>query len=159
METACQPDSRLVVLHVDDDHNDMALFALAIEQTDTPIWVQTAFGTTEAIAYLEGKGRYADRNLHPMPNLVLLDLKMHAGDGFEFLERRKDSNFAAVPVVIFTGNQNQDDIERALKLGATRHIEKPMSFKELMAAAGRIWAYGKEAKAAEADRGKKELAG
>ncbi len=137
----------------------MALFALAVEQSDSPIWVQTAFGTTEAIAYLEGKGRYANRNLHPMPDLILLDLKMHAGDGFEFLERRRGSSFAAVPVVIFTGNQNQADIERALKLGATRHIEKPMLFKELIAAAGRIWAYGQEAKAVEAEHGKRELTG
>ncbi len=131
------------MLLVDDDHNDMALFALAVEQTDTPIWVQTALGVQQAIAYLEGQGQYADRRLHPKPDLVLLDLKMHMGDGFEFLEwRRKSPQHAGTQVVVFTGNQYQSDIQRALQLGATSHIHKPMSYKELKLTVREIWEWG-----------------
>ncbi len=134
-----------MVLLVDDDHNDMALFALAVEQTDTPIWVQTALGIQEAMAYLQGTSKYSDRNLHPEPQLILLDLKMDSGDGFDFLQwRRQSGRFLAIPVVIFTGNQNQADLERAVSLGATTHIEKPMSFQELKATVRQIWRYGRE---------------
>jgi CheY-like chemotaxis protein len=138
---------RLVVLLIDDDHNDMALFALAVEQTDTPIWVQTVLGIQEAFEYLEGRGRYSNRDLHPLPDLVLLDLKMHMGDGFDFLGWRQNSpQVGDIPVLVFTGNQYQSDIERALELGATAHVHKPMSFIELKTTVREIWDYGKTLK-------------
>lgn len=141
--TTCHTGTSLVVLLVDDDHNDMALFALAVEQTDTPIWVQTALGVRQAIAYLEGQDKFADRNLHPFPDLLLLDLKMHMGDGFEFLEWRQRSNrFASLPVVVFSGNQYQADIHRAVQLGASSHINKPMSFKELKDTVRKVLEFG-----------------
>ena len=68
---------------------------------------------------------------------------MHSGDGFEFLKWRNRSNFSSLTVVVFTGNQYQVDIERALELGASTHIEKPMSFKELMVTTRQIWTYCK----------------
>ncbi len=136
---ACNPENKPVVLLVDDDRNDQALFALAVEQTDAPLWVQTVQSVQQATAYLEGRGKFADRNLHPEPRLVLLDLKMELGDGFEFLEWRKQTKpFSSIPVVIFTGHQYKTDIERALKLGAYAHVHKPMSFREMKSAVVRI---------------------
>ncbi len=136
---SCSPENKTVVLLVDDDRNDMALFTLAVEQTEAPLWVQTAQGIQQATAYLEGRGGFGDRNLHPQPALVLLDLKMDMGDGFEFLEwRRKSKKFASLPVVVFTGHQYKTDIERALKLGANGYVDKPMSFQELKGAVQQI---------------------
>ncbi len=142
---------QLVVLLIDDDHNDMALFALAVDQTDTPMWVQTALGIQQGIAYLEGRGQYSDRDLHPLPNLILLDLKMHMGDGFEFLDwRQKFPQFQNIPVLVFSGNQYQSDLQRALALGATSHVHKPMSYKELKATVREIWNYGNSLKGGNA---------
>ena len=45
-----------MVLVIDDDHNDLALFAVAVDHANRPIWVQNASGTEQAIDYLEGRG-------------------------------------------------------------------------------------------------------
>jgi CheY-like chemotaxis protein len=136
---------RMVVLLVDDDRNDQALFALAVDQADAPLWVHNTPDCQQAIDYLEGHGRYADRALHPAPNLVLLDLKMDVGDGFEFLAWRQHSEqFRSLPVILFTGSQYQRDIERALQMGATAHLNKPLAFRELVAAVKQICALAKQ---------------
>ena len=69
----------LDALLVDDDSNDCALFGLAVERTGLNILLQTAPGGEQAIDYLEGRGAYADRSIHPLPDLVVLDLDMRVG--------------------------------------------------------------------------------
>jgi CheY-like chemotaxis protein len=75
----------LDLLLVDDDHNDCALLRIAIDKSDLKICLQTVTDGDEAIDYLEGRGVYADRSLHPFPALVLLDLDRRLTGGWNFL--------------------------------------------------------------------------
>jgi CheY-like chemotaxis protein len=132
----------LKVLYVDDDHNDLALFAAAAEKTDLDIWVHTASAVDQAVEMLEGRGNYADRSLHPLPDLILLDLVMPAPSGFDFLQWHFDSAFKSIPVIVFCGSSYEDDRQRALTLGASFFVEKPAGFGELQQVVRRLWSFG-----------------
>src|ERR1035438_4872575 len=88
------------VLYVEDDADDFALLKLVNQRCGTPFNLQYAGDGEEAIAYLEGAGAFADREEHPFPDLVLLDLKMPKLDGFEVLQWiRSNPLTMSVPVV------------------------------------------------------------
>ena len=132
----------LQVLLVDDDHNDRAIFGLAADRTDLDLWVQTAAGAPQAIAYLEGEGTYADRTLHPLPELLLLDLMMPGMDGFEFLAWLKASpRFRELPVIVLSGSEDKHERERALSLGAARVMLKPFDFEAWKTVVNEVWLF------------------
>ena len=79
----------------------------------------------DAVAYLSGKGRYSDRDTHPAPCLVLLDLSLPRLSGFEVLQwLRKQPDLGLLPVVVLTSSKDQGDIDRAYGLGANSYLLK-----------------------------------
>jgi len=144
----------LDVLLVDDDRNDLALFGMAAERVDVNIWLQTASSAEQAIDYLEGKDHYADRTLHPVPDLLLLDLVMPGMDGFDFLAWRKNSPPPVkVPVIVLSGLGEREKTERALALGADSYLPKPADFDGWKELAKTVWELGiKHAREARAHR-------
>jgi CheY-like chemotaxis protein len=122
-----------VVLHVDDDPNDAELLRAATRQASAKIMIQTVEDGDGAMAYLAGVGKYSDRDLHPLPNLVLLDLKMPRATGFEILRWiRSKPAIAHIPVVILSGSELRDDMEHAYKAGANSYMVKPLGFESLV---------------------------
>ena len=76
------------------------------------------------------------------PAVVLLDLKLPGLDGFHVLRRlRGDPKTWNLPVVILTSSLEPDDLNRAYRLGANSYVQKPTSFRELVAAAQHIAEY------------------
>jgi CheY-like chemotaxis protein len=139
-----EADTSLKLLLVDDDPNDLVLFATAIEETGgLDISLRTAVDSHQAIDYLEGHGIYADRLHYPVPDLIVLDLAMSTRSGLDFLAWRKESgSYAALPVILFTGVQDRDKIEQALALGANFHLVKPHKFEDLKAIVWEIYQAG-----------------
>jgi CheY-like chemotaxis protein len=136
---------RLNILLVDEDHNDCALFGLAVDNTDLNIWLQTVSGGEQAIDYLEARGAYADRSMHPLPALVILDLDMRLTGGLEFLDwRRASPHFSSLPVVLFSGFAFKGAIETALSMGASTFIGKPLEFEGWIAVVRQIWNFSLE---------------
>ena len=120
------------VLYVEDSADDFLLLKLASRKCGTPFSLQHAADGEEAVAYLSGDGDYADREEHPFPDLVLLDLKMPRLDGFEVLEWiRNYPPTKSLPVVVLAGSSFRADIRRALELGANSYAAKPAKFEEL----------------------------
>jgi len=131
---------RLNVLLIDEDHSDCALFGVAVDNSDLNIWLQTVTDGGRAIDYLQGRGDFADRSLHPLPDLVVLDLDMRLTGGLEFLEwRRSSGSFAQLPVVLFSGFAYKGAIETALGMGATTFIQKPLQMQGWIAVIREIW--------------------
>ena len=136
---------RLNILLVDDDHNDCVLFGIAIDKSDVNIGLETVPDGEEAIDYLEGRGVYGDRTIHPLPALVVLDLGMRLTGGFEFLDwRRTAASFSSMPVIVFSGFAYKGAIETALAMGAQRFIAKPLEFENWKAVVRQIWDIGLE---------------
>ena len=125
--------SRVTILHVEDDSNDVLLLKHACEYAGVSLNVQTVEDGDEAISYLGGKGKFADRKRFPFPSLVLLDLRMPKMTGFELLDWiRSQGNLRKLPVVVLSCSRHELDIERAYVLGANSFLIKPIAFADLV---------------------------
>jgi two-component system response regulator len=137
----------LRILYVTDQRVDQALAGIAIDKNDLDIWLYNAHSTQHALNWLEGTGDYADRLLQPFPDLVMLDLGVSLASGLDLLTQMKSSNYASVPVVVFSSPGWEPEIEQALKLGADIYVEKPSDFKELPIALRSIYEFGMQKRA------------
>jgi len=87
----------------------------------------------QAIAYLEGGGRYSNRAEFPLPELLLLDLKMPRMDGFEVLKWiRQQSGLSSLRVIVLTSSDAIRDVNVAYNLGANSFMVKPMDFENVV---------------------------
>lgn len=113
------------VLLVDDSENDRILFDLAFRRAQPPhLRITTVLGSgDEAIMYLAGEGRFADRAIYPLPDLLVLDLKMPGCTGFDVLRWIHDHSLSLLTVV-HSDSTEHDDIERAMNLGANDYQKK-----------------------------------
>ena len=83
-----------------------------------------------ALDYLFGLGKYAERNLYPLPDLILLDLNLPGVDGHEVLRQVKQTpGIKRVPVVVLTSSKEEGDRARSYDRGANSYLVKPVSFE------------------------------
>lgn len=127
----------LTILHVEDDENDALLLAKACERAKLPAILHRVADVERAKAYFLGEGIYADRLKFPLPEIVILDLKLPRLTGFDFLIWfRGHPEFLRIPVLVFTSSLSRDDKSRALAEGATSYFVKPASFDALVQMVG-----------------------
>jgi CheY-like chemotaxis protein len=95
--------SQPAILYVEDEKSDVLLLRVAFTRAGLLNPVHIAMDGAEAIDYLVGNRPFADRNQHPLPALVLLDLNLPKKSGFQVLSWiRQQPQFASLPVVIYT---------------------------------------------------------
>jgi CheY-like chemotaxis protein len=123
-----------VILLVEDDHNDALLAQRALKDAGAAQRVVHLCDGEEAIKYLNGDPPYQDRQTHPPPALVLLDLKMPKLTGFDVLAwlQERPQLAAHIPVVVLTGSIHGEDMKRAKQLGAVGYEMKPVAFIDLV---------------------------
>src|SRR5664280_2418304 len=122
------------ILVAEDDPTDAYFFQRAFRRAGIPVTLHFVRDGQEVNNYLEGKGPFADRTAHPLPQLALLDLKMPRLDGFDVLEWvRKRPAFNRLEIVIFSSSDEPKHINRAYDLGANWYLVKPHSMDELTA--------------------------
>jgi CheY-like chemotaxis protein len=122
-----------IVLLVDDSANDALLMSTVFKRGGFVHPLQLAHDGEEAIAYLRGNGRYADRQQYPLPTTVLLDLNMPRKNGFEVLEwLRQQPALKRLRVYILSASSRPQDIERAYDLGANSYLVKPGNLDGLL---------------------------
>ena len=120
------------ILLAEDYADDITLLQRAFQRTEITDVAVVRTGD-QAIDYLCGQGNYADRQAHPFPSLVLIDIKMPRRSGLEVLQWiRQESPFKRLPVVVLTSSQNIKDINEAYDLGANSYLAKPTDFQQLV---------------------------
>lgn len=119
------------VLLVEDDLNDIFLVKRAFKKALLRNPLQVVTDGQEAIHYLQGEAKYADRDAYPLPTLIVMDIKMPLKSGFEVLEWVKTAEppLRRIPVVIVSSSDNPADINRAYELGANAYMVKPVDFR------------------------------
>jgi CheY-like chemotaxis protein len=122
-----------VLLLVEDNPDDVLLARRAVKKVALPVSMQVVADGDEAVAYLDGSGPFADRGRHPLPALILLDLKLPKRPGLEVLRwARSQPALDTTPVVVLTSSSEDEDIQKAYALGANSYLQKPVAFNGLV---------------------------
>ena len=123
---------KLTMLVAEDNEADLALLEHAVSIVGEDVNLQVTHDGDEAISYLRGDGEYADRARHPLPDLLVLDLKMPRVEGFAVRSwNRYQPALHEVKVFILTSSDDPDDLRRATKLGADGFIVKHPSVAQI----------------------------
>jgi CheY-like chemotaxis protein len=133
---------KLVILAAEDDPNDLELLRHVIGETGVEVNFQSADDGEQLVNYLKGEGKFSDRDAYPVPDIVVLDLKMPRMNGFEVLQwLRQEPGLARIPTVVLSGSGLESDIEEAYRLGANTYFTKPGQLAELRKIIGALIDY------------------
>lgn len=117
------------ILLVEDNRMDAELALDGFREARSTHRVHHVPTGEAALDYLHGRGAFGDRHRHPMPDLILLDLKMPGIDGFEVLRQVKSApGLKRLPVVVFTSSKEEGDRLRSYDQGANSYLVKPVTF-------------------------------
>ena len=120
-----------MILLVEDNADDEALTLRALKKNNMENKVYVVRDGVEALDFLFCTGRYADRDPHDMPKLILLDIKLPKMNGLEVLRRvRVDKRTHLLPVVLLTSSKEEQDLVDGYKGGANSYIRKPVDFTQ-----------------------------
>ncbi len=133
----------IVILLIEDDpaHAEIVFRGMADRRLGNRI-IHVEDGQ-EGLDYLEGKNVHAPPAEAPRPDLILLNLRLPKVDGLEVLRRIKSNvDISAIPVVVLTTSEAEDDVVKAYGHGASSYLVKPVDFDkftELLASFGFYW--------------------
>jgi CheY-like chemotaxis protein len=121
------------ILLIEDSPDDQVLIRRAFRKANLLNPLHVAEDGDVAVAYLGGEAGYADRTAHPLPAIVLLDLKLPRRSGLEVLAWiRAQPVIGSTPVVVLTSSRESADVKRAYELGANSYLVKPVEFDGLL---------------------------
>jgi CheY-like chemotaxis protein len=121
------------ILAADDDDEDRLFLKDALAEAQLAETCYFVADGLEVMDYLYQRGRYGGANAGPVPDLILLDLKMPRKDGFAVLQEIKaDARLQPITVVVLTSSQADEDLSRAYDLGANLFITKPVTYTGLV---------------------------
>jgi CheY-like chemotaxis protein len=142
--TILRPSTNRVgtVLLVEDNQDDAFFMERACHSADIPHSLNIVHDGQAAVDYLSGTNGYEDRERHPLPDLILLELKLPLRTGYEVLEwLRAQPALRTLPVVILTTSTRDPDIEHAYQLGVSSYLVKDADYVQLFEATWVILKY------------------
>jgi|ERR1043166_9569461 CheY-like chemotaxis protein len=120
------------ILLIEDNSDDVFFMEQAKKNAGIRNPMQVLKDGRQALDYLQGHGIYQDRQKHPLPFLVLMDLKLPYVPGLEVLKWIRDRpELETMLIVILTSSKEDRDIDRAYRLGANSYLVKPPNAAKL----------------------------
>jgi CheY-like chemotaxis protein len=130
------------ILLVEDNRMDVELTLDAFREARLINTVHIATSGKDALDYVFGRSKYADRHTYPRPNLILLDLKLPGIDGFDVLRQIKETPILKrLPVIILTSSKEEGDRALSYDIGANSYLVKPVSFEGFLGVVRQIEGY------------------
>jgi CheY-like chemotaxis protein len=123
-----------VILLAEDSEDDVILVRRALARANVlnPLFIVR--DGEAAIAYLDGVGKYSNREEYPLPDIMLLDIKMPKIDGYEVLrEIRRRPTLKSLRIIVLTSSEEMSDVNKAYELGANSFLVKPLEFENYAA--------------------------
>lgn len=112
------------ILLVEDNPADVRLTREAFKEGRIRNRLTVACDGVEALDYLQNRGHFANA---PRPDMILLDLNLPKKNGRQVLaEIKRDEHLCAIPVVILSTSQSDEDISSSYDLHANCYISKPV---------------------------------
>ena len=118
-------------LLVDDSADDRLFFRKAMEGLPFFKLVAELENGREALAYLQGNPPWHDRDKHPIPDLLFLDLKMPLLDGFGVLQWLRANPSEGLSIVVLSGSFLDSDINQCRDLGINNYFVKSSSIETI----------------------------
>ncbi len=120
-----------IILVAEDEEDYVLLIKQVFAKAHIPNPVYVVWNGEEAINYLKGEGKYANREEYPLPDIFLLDLKMPRVNGFEVLKWvRQQPGLASLRILVLTSSDAIRDVNEAYQLGANSFLVKPLDFQD-----------------------------
>ena len=120
------------VLIAEDDEDDLFLTKRVLHKAGITHIFHVKDGQ-EAMDWLSGQGGFADRARHPLPEVLLLDLKMPLFTGHQVLEWiRARPQFSGLKVYVLTSSNEPRDRSRTEAAGADGYLVKPLALSHLV---------------------------
>ena len=127
------------ILLVEDDRVQTLMIEAALERLPRLDLMHAAEDGVEAMEFLRHRSQCINGQL---PDMILLDINMPKKNGFEVLaELKSDPRLRAIPVIMFSSSDAQEDIDGAYGEGANTFITKPVTLKDLEEVLNRIADY------------------
>lgn len=122
-----------VILLAEDDPDDALIFGLMFERATLPHTLHTVRDGEQVIQWLSGTGPYADRGRYPLPDLLVLDLKMPVKTGLDVLEwMQSQKALQKLTSIILSSSDDQKDVERAYQLGTSKYFVKTPQLRDVI---------------------------
>jgi len=120
------------LLVIEDNPGDQKLIKIAFEKIGIIAPIHFLDDGSDAIAYMMGEKKYADRKEYAYPTFIMTDLKMPRADGFTVLEFLKGNpEWSVIPTVVFSASTDPDDIKKSYMLGASSYHVKPATLEAI----------------------------
>ncbi len=130
------------ILVAEDDPTDAFFLQRAFAKGGIPVELHFVRDGQEAIDYLRGEPPFDARSAHPLPSLLLLDLKMPRLNGFDVLNwLKRQPGLKRLSVVIFSSSEESEDINKSYDLGANSYLVKPHAMEDLAKIVERLEKY------------------
>ena len=118
------------ILLVEDNPGDFRLTQEALHEGKVYNNLHWAKDGVDALDFLKRRGKHANA---PRPDIILLDLNLPKKDGREVLsEIKQDDDLKAIPVVILTTSQAEEDVLRSYDLHANCYVTKPVDLEKFI---------------------------
>lgn len=121
-----------VILLGESYENDEFFFIRTLKQARVPCSVRVMGTGLEVLHYLQGRGKYADREEHPLPSLIFLEMYLPTLSGLEVLQWiHAQEHLRSIPLFVFVDEVNTSACDRAKELGAIGCIAKPFGVEHV----------------------------
>ena len=120
------------ILLVEDSADDVELFRHVLEESGVRNGIVTLPDAETVRRYFSGQPPFSDRQQHPFPRVLVLDLKLPGQDGFEILKwARAQPNAKDLLIIVLSVSDDMRSIRRAYELGANSFLAKPLKVADV----------------------------
>lgn len=126
-------DESAVILIIEDNEDHAELIMRCFEEHQITNKAFHVADGEKALDFVFGRGEYQDRTKYPVPNLILLDLRIPKLDGLEVLKQvKRDERTKYIPVVILTSSSNEKDLLSAYDSYVNSYLVKPLTYEKYL---------------------------
>ena len=119
------------ILIAEDNPDDVVMLRRAFGHSGITTSLQVVSDGEQVVEYLSGTGKFSNASEYPLPDVLLLDLKMPRKNGFDVLRWIAEQPWLArLRVVVLTTSEELRDVNEAYRLGASSFLVKPVNFSE-----------------------------
>jgi CheY-like chemotaxis protein len=120
------------ILLIEDNEDDVFLMKRALQGAHVVNPLYVVEDGQEAVNFLGGAGKFADRDSYPLPAVVFLDLKLPYLSGHDVLAWiRQQKELESLVVIVLTSSNEASDLSRCYALGANSYLVKPPTPEQL----------------------------